>query len=176
MHTQTVSKTIVNFLKSYTPFCTHALTMQMNLPTLNASDAHMEYLHEQATKNVTHFINRVAYKAYGNGAKRKPNKYSPLIITTIEGTLNTYDTNRTLHAHMAIGNIITPNSNIKTEEQLLATIKTEWLNTTYGNKNILVEKMHSTGWINYITKELYNGNMDCISWENTRIPHAALLI
>ena len=171
-----VNQTTLQFLNTYAPSCTHALTLQMNLPTLNASERRMAMLHESAKRNVRQFINRLAYKANGNGAKRKPNLYHPLFITVIEGTQNTYDRNRTLHAHIALGNILTAQSNIKTEEQLKQTITDAWLATDYGVDDIDIKLMHSNGWIDYITKEMKNGNADCISWENTHIPHAALLL
>ena len=171
-----LKQTTTEFLNTYAPYCTHALTLQMCLPTLNASKERMDKLYERATRTTRQFVRRIAYEAFGNGVKRKPNQYHPLVITAIEGTLNTYDKNRTLHAHIALGNILTAHSNIKTEAQLRQTIKDEWLKTTHGINDIVIEKMHSDGWINYITKEMHNGNMECVSWENTHIPHAALLL
>jgi hypothetical protein len=147
----------------------------MSLPTLNASEAKMDRLLEQASRTTRQFNRRLAVAAYGNGATRKPNLYHPLIITAIEGTQNTYDRNRTLHAHIALGNILTAHSNIQNEAQLRQTINDTWLATTHGNKDIDIKTMNSNGWITYITKEMNNGNMECVSWENTHIPHAALL-
>ena len=163
-----------DYLYLYAPHCTHALTLQMKLPTLNASKARMSILLERARRTVRQFNRRIAVAANGNGATRKPNLYHPLIITTIEGTQNTYDRNRTLHAHIALGNVLTPQSKIKTEAQLRQTIKDEWLKTTHGINDIVIEKMHSDGWINYITKEMQNGNMECVDWQNCHIPYAAL--
>jgi len=171
-----LEQTTKQFLNRYAPYCTHALTLQMSLPTLNASEAKIDRLLEQASRTTRQFIKRFAYKAYGNGAKRKPNFYHPLIITAIEGTTNTYDRNRTLHAHIALGNILTTNSNIQNEAQLRQTINDTWLATQHGNKDIDIKTMNSNGWITYITKEMNNGNMECVSWENTHIPYAALLL
>ena len=171
-----LKKETKQFLNTYAPYCTHALTLQMHLQTLNATERRMDKLNECAVRTTRQFISRLAYKAFGNGAKRKPNLYHPLVITAIEGTQNTYDKNKSLHAHIALGNILTAHSNIKTEAQLRQTIKDEWLKTTHGINDIVIEKMHSDGWINYITKEMHNGNMECVSWENTHIPHAALLL
>lgn len=175
MQTQ-LKETTRQFLNTYAPYCTHALTLQMRLPTLNATEKRMESLYELANRTVRQFNTRLAVAAYSNGAKRKSNLYHPLIITAIEGTLNTYDKNRTLHAHIALGNILTQSSKIKTEEQLRHTIKDSWLKTAVGENDIVIEAMHSEGWINYITKEMHNGNMECVSWDNTHIPHAALLL
>jgi hypothetical protein len=136
----------------------------------------MEELHMQASRAVKQFIRRLASAANGNGAIRKPRLYHPLIITAIEGTLNTYDSNRTLHAHIALGNIITPYSNIKTEEQLSQTIRDTWLATDKGADDIDIQDIYSSRWATYIRKEQDNGNMECVDWENCHIPHAALLL
>jgi hypothetical protein len=167
-------QTTTEFLNTFVPYCTHALTLQMCLPTLNASDERMDRLYERATRTTRQFVRRFAYEAFGNGITRKPNLYHPLIITAIEGTLNTYDKNRTLHAHIALGNVLTPQSKIKTEAQLRQTIKDEWLKTRDGINNIDIQLMHSNGWITYITKEMQNGNMECVDWQNCHIPYAAL--
>jgi beta-glucanase (GH16 family) len=70
--------------------------------------------------------------------------------------------------------ITPPKSKIKTEEQLRQTIKDEWLKTRDGINNIDIQLMHSNGWITYITKEMKNGNMECVDWQNCHIPYAAL--
>jgi hypothetical protein len=165
-----------DYLYLYAPHCTHALTLQMKLPTLNASKARMSILLERARRTVRQFNRRIAVAANGNGATRKPNLYHPLIITTIEGTLNTYDRNRTLHAHIALGNILTAHSNIKTEYQLETIIRNEWLATADGVDDIDIQQMTSERWITYLTKEFENGNRECVDWQNCHIPHAALLL
>ncbi len=164
-----------SFITSNAQFCTHALTLQMNLHTCNASAVTMERLLERGMRTTRQFIRRLAVAAYGNGAIRKPHLYYPLFITVIEGTLNTYDKNRTLHTHAVIGNILTPFSKIKTEEQLIETIRECWLATDDGVDDIDIQAVSSTGWISYITKELDRGNMECVDWTNSYIPNAALL-
>lgn len=176
MRTQLLHDSTKHFINSYAPFCTHALTLQMNLPTLDVSEVKMTMLKECAQRTARQFNRRLAVAAYGNGAIRKPAFYSPLIITAIEGTKNTYDKNRTLHLHIALGNILTPKSCIQTEEQLKATIRSAWLATADGVDDIDIQQMTSDRWITYITKEFANGNAECIDWQNCYIPHAALLL
>jgi hypothetical protein len=165
-----------DYLYLYAPHCTHALTLQMKLPTLNASEERMSILLERARRTVRQFNRRIAVAANGNGATRKPNLYHPLIITSIEGTQNTYDRNRTLHAHIALGNILTAHSNIKTEYQLETIIRNEWLATADGIDDIDIQQMTSERWITYLTKEFESGNRECVDWQNCHIPHAALLL
>lgn len=176
MQTHLLQKTTKDYLNLYAPLCTHALTLQMKLPTLNASKERMNILLERAQRTARQFNRRLAVAAYSNGAVRKPNIYHPLIITAIEGTLNTYDKNRTLHLHIALGNILTPTSRIQTEEQLKTTIRSEWLATADGVDDIDIQQMTSDRWITYITKEFDYGNTECIDWQNCYIPHAALLL
>ena len=152
----------------------HALTLQTNLYTLNASDKKMDLMLERARRTVRQFNRRLAYMANGNGSIRKPNMYHPLIITTIEGTLNNYDRNKSLHAHIALGNILTPTSNIQTEQQLHTAIQDAWLATYDGVNDIHIQEMTDERWITYITKEIYDGNKECIDWQNCHIPYAAL--
>ena len=174
MQKQLLHKTTKDYLNLYAPLCTHALTLQTRLPTLNASEAKMAAIKERAQRTARQFNRRLAVAAYGNGAIRKPNIYSPLIITAIEGTLNTYDKNRTLHLHIALGNILTPTSRIQTEEQLMTAIRDAWLATDDGVDDIDIKQMTSDRWITYITKEFEDGNAECIDWQNCYIPKAAL--
>lgn len=174
MQNKQLHSTSKDFINLYAPYCTHAITLQMNLPTHNVSKVHMANLKERAGRTVRQFNRRLATAAYGNGATRKPNLYSPLIITAIEGTTNTYDSNRTLHAHIALGNIITATSRIHTEQQLQTIIRNEWLATADGVDDIDIQQMTSNRWITYLTKEFENGNAECIDWQNCHIPHAAL--
>lgn len=135
----------------------------------------MTAIKERTQRTARQFNRRLAFEACGNGAVRKPHLYHPLIITAIEGTLNTYDNNRTLHLHIALGNILTPTSRIQTEEQLKATIRSAWLATADGVDDIDIQQMTSDRWITYLTKEFDYGNTECIDWQNCYIPHAALL-
>ena len=176
MQNKQLHSTTKNFINLYAPFCTHALTLQMNLATLNASAERMANLKERASRTARQFNRRLAVAAYGNGAIRKPALYSPLIITAIEGTLNTYDNNRTLHLHIALGNILTTTSRIQTEEQLKTIIRNEWLATADGVDDIDIQQMTSDRWITYLTKEFDYGNVECIDWQNCYILHAALLL
>lgn len=162
-------------MTAYAPYCTHTLTLQMNLPTCNANAERMEHLFERALRTTKQFRRRLAIAAFGNGAIRKPDLYHPLMLATVEGKLNTYDKNKTLHTHTAIGNIITPTSRIKSEEQLVEVVKECWLRTDEGVDDIVVKEFNSTGWISYITKELDKGNLECIDWGCTYVPFNALL-
>jgi hypothetical protein len=174
MTNKLLHSTTKDYLNLYAPYCTHAITLQTKLSTLNVSAKQMDNLLERASRTARQFTRRIAVVAYGNGAIRKPHLYHPLIITAIEGTTNTYDNNRTLHLHIALGNILTPTSRIQTEQQLETAIRKEWLATADGVDDIDIQQMTSDRWITYITKEFEVGNAECIDWQNCYIPKAAL--
>ena len=161
------------FLTKNAKNCTHALTLQTNLSTYNVGSEKMQQLKQLASRNVRYFIRRLACKAYGNGAIRnKKHILHPTLITTIEGTLDNYSKNKTIHIHIALGNILTKQSKIKTEEQLAKTIKECWLVTEVGVADIDIKSLHSDRWLDYITKELYDGNIECVDWTNTHIANS----
>ena len=174
MTNKLLHSTTKDYLNLYVPLCTHGITLQTNLYTLNASAKHMENLLERASRTARQFTRRIAVAAHGNGAIRKPHLYHPLIITAIEGTTNTYDKNRTLHLHIALGNILTPTSRIQTEQQLETVIRNEWLATADGVDDINIQQLTGDRWTTYITKEFEDGNVECIDWQNCYIPKAAL--
>ena len=174
MKNTSIAFEINKYLIKYAPFCTHAITLQTNLSTHNVSTTTMLCLYERAQRTTRQFNRRLAYAAYANRSKRKPLQYHPLIITAIEGTLNTYDRNRTLHTHIALGNIINTDSRIQSEEQLKDTIRECWLATDCGVNDIDIKTYNNNGWVSYLTKEMNKGNMDCIDWTNTHIPFSAL--
>jgi len=160
------------FLTNNAANCTHAVTLQTSLSTYNVSAAQMQQLKQLVSRNVRYFIRRLAAAAYGNGAVRKRHILHPTLITTIEGTLDNYSKNKTVHIHIALGNVLTAQSKIKTEEQLAQTIKECWLATEVGVADIDIKHLHSDRWLDYITKELYDGNIECVDWTNTHIANS----
>ena len=161
------------FLSKNADKCTHALTLQTHLSTYNVSSAKLQLLTQLASRNLRYFISRLAYKAYGNGAKRnKKHILHPIVIPTIEYGLNKNSREKTLHIHIALGNILTAQSKIKTEQQLIELIKECWLATEIGVADIDIKNLHSERWLDYITKELYDGNIECVDWTNTHIANS----
>lgn len=173
MHNIQLINATKQFLSKNAYKCTHALTLQTNLSTYNVSEQKMQLLTQLASRNVRYFIRRLAYKAYGNGAVRN-NKQTlhPTVITTIEGSLDNYSKEKTLHIHIALGNILTAQSKIRTEQQLIERIKECWIATEIGVADIDIKNIHSERWLDYITKELYDGNIECVDWTNTHIANS----
>ena len=172
MQTIQLTNATKQFLTTHAANCSHAITLQTSLSTYNVSAAQMQQLKQLVSRNVRYFIRRLATAAYGNGAVRKRHILHPTLITTIEGTLDNYSKNKTVHIHIALGNVLTAQSKIKTEEQLAKTIKECWLATEIGVADIDIKNLHSDKWLSYITKELYEGNIECVDWTNTHIANS----
>lgn len=108
------------------------------------------------------FLPKLNWLLTGNGWKRNP-AYLPIIITALEGTLNTYDRNKTLHFHLALGNF---DENRLTPDMLEKLIGL-WIGTGIGTDDIklhTLRPMKGNGWGGYIGKEAWKGNSDCIDW------------
>jgi hypothetical protein len=148
--------------------CDYALTLQTSLRTYGISASTMER-RLQSTRNSLHrFRMRLNRLLTGNGWKRN-DKYVPVFVAAIEGTQNTYDKHRTLHIHIAIGNL--PPS--VTHEHLYAGVRQLWMNTEAGTADIKLDKLQrgtEQRWSEYIGKEANRGNWEVIDYSNTQAP------
>lgn len=148
--------------------CTHGLTLQTNLKTRNISNWQMERHIEDANKAMHEFKKRLNWLLTGNGYKRSPQKL-PILIVALEGTQNTYDHNRTLHFHLALGNFDLN----RLDENFLPKLITHWQRTGVGTNDIKFEPLihgREHGWGTYINKEHNKGNSMCIDFTHTQIP------
>ena len=94
----------------------------------------------------------------GNGWLRNE-KYVPVFVAAIEGAKNTYDKNRTLHIHIALGNLPAA----ATQELLEDGIRQLWEATEVGTEDIKLDKLTKgteQRWNEYIGKEAHKGNWE----------------
>ena len=160
------------FICNLTKHCTHTLTLQTKLKTYNAGPIKIQEQREQAIQAFRSFRPKLNRLLTGNGHIRKLHLV-PIIIPAIEGTLNTYDRNRTLHYHLALGNFDTTRLDLNFVEKLIES----WTATGVGTDDI---KMFATitgreqGWGSYINKEYARGNDQCIDLANIQIPNYLL--
>ena len=146
--------------------CTHQITLQTNLYTHNKSAETLERMTTQAQAAINYFIPRLNRALTGNGWRRKP-AYKPIIIPSLEGTLNTYDRNRTLHWHILLGNL----PNYCTTELLLDATRKIWAQHEHASTNInCTELWDASGYSNYIHKEARRGNFDCVAIQLLQAP------
>lgn len=123
---------------------------------------------EDANKAMHEFKKRLNWLLTGNGYKRNPQKL-PILIVALEGTQNTYDHNRTLHFHLALGNFDLN----RLDENFLPKLITHWQRTGVGTNDIKFEPLihgREHGWGTYINKEHNKGNGMCIDFTHTQIP------
>jgi hypothetical protein len=118
---------------------------------------------EKATQDVRHFINRVNAEFYGQNAKR--NGYSITLVGAFEGEA----TNKLLHYHCAIGNLP---ANVSATEAYKK-IASAWHLTRFGNEQVHVQAMTTTGWLGYICKDVGRMDVNVIDWENVRLQETA---
>lgn len=157
-----------NYILDLTKGCTHGLTLQTNLHTCNASINSMDKKVEAAHQAMRWFMPRLNRLLTGNGSRRN-DKHLPIIITSLEGSLNTYDRNKSLHFHLAIGNFDTNRLTPDFLERLIAC----WVGTGIGTNDIKLHTLRPTncdGWGIYINKEAWKGNQNCIDLSNTQLP------
>jgi hypothetical protein len=162
-----------DYLDKLAQHCDYALTLQTNLPTYGISAATMEKRLD-ATRNCLHkFRMRFNRLLTGNGHRRN-NDYLPVFIAAIEGTQNTYDKNRTLHIHIALGNLPAA----ATQELLEDGIRQIWAATDVGTTDIKLDRLTKgteQRWNSYIGKEAhYKNNSEVIDYSNTQAPNKIL--
>lgn len=156
------------YIGKLTQGCTHGLTLQTNLYTCNSSQKGMETKVMAAKQAMRSFIPRLNRLLTGNGHRRNP-ALMPIIITALEGSLNTYDRNKTLHFHLALGNFDENRLTLDMLEKLIG----QWKGTGIGTDDIKLHTLRPTkgdGWGGYIDKEAWKGNPDCIDLDNTQLP------
>ena len=103
----------------------------------------------------------------GNGWQRKA-EYLPIVVTALEGSMNNYDKNKTLHFHVCIGNVDEDRLTVDFFEKLVG----HWTATGVGTDDIKMHTLYlsSSGFGEYSSKELWQGNADCIDFDLSQIP------
>jgi hypothetical protein len=139
---------------------THAvtLTLKQSRPVMTNRGLIREPLTiYSANANMRHFVKRLNASLYGNAVKRAGKGIA--ILAVLEGK----QSRKQLHYHCAIGNL--PES--QCEAAIRAKIRSAWQLTNFGNEQIDIQLIQTTGWVGYLAKEMGRGNTDALDWENT---------
>lgn len=156
------------YLADIAQHCSYAVTLQTVLSTHAVKPAQMDR-HFEAVRQSLHQLRMRTNRALtGNGWRRNP-AYLPIFVPVIEGTLNTYDRNRTLHIHLAVGNLPAR----LTETELYATYRGCWLASKCAADDVVLAALDTerrAGWLGYLTKEQRAGRTDTVDYYNTQIP------
>ena len=146
--------------------CSHQITMHTNLKTYGIQPSTMQQRMINAKQALRYFVPRFNRAMTGNGWRRNDN-YIPVIIPALEGTLNTYDKNRTLHWHILIGNLPKhiETDYIHTQAQHI------WSAHEYAKDNINTTSLwHAQGYASYTMKEHKQGNFECVETQLIQLP------
>ena len=142
---------------------THALTLTMKqsrrVMTQRGEVVERLTTYSAAT-NMRHFINRLNAGLYGNAAKAARGGKSIRLLGALEGGA----TGTNLHYHCVIGRL--PEWMAAKERDGI--IRAAWLQTHFGNEQVNIQALTTTGWMSYMVKELGKLSCDIIDWENVR--------
>jgi len=142
---------------------THALTLTMKQTRKLATergDTFEKLTAYNASRNMRHFLNRLNVSLYGNAAKAKRGGKSIRIVSALEGGI----TGKNFHYHCVIGNLPERLS----DTHIGGLIRTVWQQTGFGNEQVDIQRLTTTGWMGYMVKELGRLSCDVIDWENVR--------
>jgi hypothetical protein len=157
-----------DFLGQIAQKCTLSMTLQTNLKTYNISSRKMERHIDTAHQAMRSFKPKLNRLFTGNGYRRNP-QLVPILLFALEGTTNTYDHNKSLHFHIAVGNI----DEGRLDVDFLETLIKHWAGTGIGTNDIKITSLvrgREHGWGTYINKEHHKGNEWCVDYASIQIP------
>lgn len=145
-----------------------AVTLQTNLiPATTAKDRENQMI--SVSNGFVNFASRLNYKYYGKVSRRKPERYSLLLLPIVEGWLFSSHGERTLHIHVGVGNIP---SGYKHSE-LRREIREAWLKIPVARDDTDMRPADS-GFLDYIIKDLEKGCYEGFDLRSASIPHEVL--
>jgi len=174
-HMRITAQTIRNFLDTQQKHITHYVVAQSHFHTYHKMEWEIERMTVSLKKDLRHASNCFSKELYGNGARRKPLTYQPLLIPTLEGTKKTTSPKHTLHYNIYLGNL----PKILTTEDIKELWTYCWVEKAHQKNDIYItEALANTQshLLYYGTKETQIGNLSCWDFENTQIPYNALNI
>ena len=161
---------INKYYGQFSPYVQYAVTLQTTLiPRRGVYEAEKQRM--MLEEEFNHFRKRLNYYFFKKGNYRNPQINSLLILPVIEGSGFSPEGKRTLHYHVGLGNMPETVNDIELEK----VIREIWQKVKY-TQDIVNLQPADPGWLGYITKEVEQGNIDCIDWRNACIPHEALHI
>ena len=169
------SDVISEFLNQQSHRITHVVVAHTRYTTFERTDGGMARIVELAKKDCAHFRNCFNRTLSGRRAMKHPDRFQPLLIATLEGSLINTDRDLTLHYNFAIGNLL----DHLCVDDFLAKLRGCWVARSGQRddiwfKNVAGKPEDASGWIGYILKEAREkGNMAVWDFENTQIPYAA---
>ncbi len=168
MNSKALKQAYQAYAASLVDQCTHALTLQTNLRTYNKSAKGIAFKSDGAIQAYRQFVPKLNRILTGNGWTRNAN-FIPLIIPALEGKTDTDDQCKTLHFHLALGNFDIYRIDVNAIEKIINC----WQSTEIGTSDIKLRTLvdgRESGWGNYISKEVWKNNLDCVDFANLQKP------
>jgi len=167
------TETIRDFLDGYSRHITHYLVAQSNYHAYKKDAKDIERMKLNIGNDLRHARNCFNKELYGNGARRKPLTYQPLLIATLEGTKETANRHISFHYNIYLGNLpkALTTEDIKTLWQYCWVDKAKQKDDIYITATQIGTEAHL---LHYGTKEAQFGNTSCWDFANTQIPYNAL--
>ena len=97
--------TIREFLDKQQHHVSHYLVAHTHYKAYHKTTADIERMTFNLRKDLRHARNCFNKELYGNGARRKPLLYQPLLIPTIEGTREIANPQISIHYNIYLGNL-----------------------------------------------------------------------
>ncbi len=145
----------------------HAVTLTLKPYRIVATDKGdvCQVLTDIEAKNTfRQFVKRLNISIFGNAAKRYGKSLN--VIPMLEGKA----TKKSPHYHCALGGFPAD----LCEAAIAAKIASAWHLTAFGNEQVKVKPMQTSGWLTYSSKEIGLTETDVIDWENVRLAAASL--
>ena len=159
---------IFDFYVEHSSAVEFAITLQTKLVVKRGHDLSEKQI-ISITDDFRIFAKRLQREVYGMGHRRKPEKFSLLLLPTLEGSRFSPEGFRTLHYHVGVGNVPADMDIGGLRKAICA----QWGKTSYGQMDINI-KPGNEGWMSYITKEVEQGDTRCCDWLNACVPGIAL--
>src|SRR5690242_1060474 len=95
-------RTIRRFLETHAVDITHTAVLHTRYTTYGRTSLGMQRIVELAKQDCRHFRNCFNKRLFGRRAARQPMLHQPLLLATLEGSLEATDRDLTLHYNFAL--------------------------------------------------------------------------
>ena len=155
----------IDWMLEYADALTHAVTLTLKpyciIPT-DRGEMRNTLTPLAASQNFHHFLRRLNTSVFGHAAQRY-NK-TVAVLPLLEGGR----TGKLLHYHCAFGF-----PGFLTEAAIDSKVRCGWQQTQFGNEQIKIKPMVTTGWLIYMGKDI-RSNADELDVANVCLPSASL--
>ena len=155
----------IDWMLEHADALTHAITLTLKpycvIPT-ERGEMRDTLTPIAASRNFHHFLRRLNKSVFGHAAQRYDK--SVVVLPMLEGRR----TDKLLHYHCAFGF-----PTFLQDAAIDAKVRCAWQQTQFGNEQIKIKRMATTGWLSYMGKDI-RSTADELDISNVRLPSASL--